>query len=177
MADTGGDKSLTPQSSVKFNRRLVVWGADGLPAPATVPLLSKPQIDALAAAALSLPYSPVPPSEALPKEQYEVAFNQYLAECAEFEGMTNAEVMYVRLARKAAEGDKEATTVLLDRVLGKPKQSVESKSMKLTYEDYLQELARSSSSTPKQPSSPTVDATVDATIVDPNDNLNLEGLI
>lgn len=149
----GKDVVPTPPSALPgaVNRRLVVWGPDGLPVPASVPLLSKPQIDNLAAAALSLPYQPTPPSNSLPKEKFEEEQQRYLAECAEFEGMSNAEVMMVRLARAAANGDKDTANMLLDRVLGKPKQSVESKTMKLTYEDYLQELARSASGAPTPP--------------------------
>ena len=55
--------------------------------------------------------------------------------------MTNAEVMIVKLARSAAGGDQEATSMLLDRVLGRPKQSVESKNLSMTYADVLKEKA------------------------------------
>jgi hypothetical protein len=87
-------------------------------------MLTKPQIETLAAVALSLPY------------------DDPLGLDPEFDGMTNAEVMMVRMARKAAAGDLSVASELLDRVLGRPKQSVESKSLNLTYEDFLKEAAR-----------------------------------
>jgi hypothetical protein len=81
------------------------------------------------------------------QKENDAAERAYEAEL-EFSGMTNAEVMIVKLARAAARGDKDSTAAMLDRVLGKPKQSVESKSMKLTYEDYLKEMARTSALPP-----------------------------
>ncbi len=116
------DKELGPV----VQKRMIVWGADGLPRPSSAPSLSPASISELATVALSLPYKPDPlvPSEA-----------------EEFEGMTNAEVMIVKLARSAAGGNMAATTELLDRVLGRPKQSVESKTMSMTYADVLKEKA------------------------------------
>lgn len=106
-------------------RRMIVFGADGVPRPVSTPLLTKQSIEDLAVTALSLPFKPDPLS---PSD-------------AEFGGMTNAEVMIVKLARSAAAGSMEATTTLLDRVLGRPKQSLESKSMTMTYADVLKEKA------------------------------------
>lgn len=105
-------------------KRMIVW-EDGVPKPASVPSLSSASIAELATVALSLPYKPDPltPSE------------------VEFEGMSNAEVMIVKLARAAAGGSQAATTELLDRVLGRPKQSLETKSLSLTYADVLKEKA------------------------------------
>jgi hypothetical protein len=57
-----------------------------------------------------------------------------------FEGMTLAEVMHIRLARKAANGDMTAIKLLQDRILGKPKQQIESKKLTMTYADYLEEI-------------------------------------
>ena len=109
-----------------IQKRMIVWGSDGLPRPSSAPSLTPASISELAAVALSLPYKPDPliPSEA-----------------EEFEGMTNAEVMIVKLARSAAGGNMAATTELLDRVLGRPKQSVESKNLSMTYADVLKEKA------------------------------------
>ena len=59
-----------------------------------------------------------------------------------FEGMTKAEVMEHRLVDKAAAGNIEAIKEVKDRLTGKPKQQIESKSMQISYEDYLNELAR-----------------------------------
>jgi hypothetical protein len=107
-----------------INRRMIAWGPDGLPIPVSTPLISKVQIEALASTALSLP------------------FHDPLCLEPEFEGMTNVEVMMVKMARKAAGGDLAVASELLDRVLGRPKQSMESKSLNLSYEDFLNEIAR-----------------------------------
>lgn len=101
-----------------------MWDANGVPVPSSAPLLSKQNVEDLAVAALSLPYVGDP-----------------LGLYPEFDGMTNAEVMLVKLARQAADGSMDATEILLDRVLGRPKQSVESKTFRMTYEDLLREKA------------------------------------
>jgi hypothetical protein len=151
-----GKKELAKAGAngVIIQRRMIAWTPEGLPVPVSVPQLSKAGIEELATTALSLTYR-VPPlilpldpgkdcTEArraqyeMEREAAEVAHEAEL----EFEGMTNAEVMIIKLARAAAAGDKEATSAMMDRVLGRPKQSVESKSLKLTYEDYLKEMAR-----------------------------------
>jgi len=137
------------------NKRMIVWGPDGVPRPSSVPTISKQGIEDLAAVALSLPFKPKEiPFELtvpLPLDASEVQKNaremalmeaeHELEQEREFEGMTNAEVMIVKLARSAAGGDPVATSMMLDRVLGKPKQSVESKSMTMTYADVLKEKA------------------------------------
>ncbi len=58
-----------------------------------------------------------------------------------FEGMTNAEVMNIRLARKAAQGDLPSYNALSDRILGKPKQAVESIKVNMSYSDYLDKVS------------------------------------
>ena len=161
------ENSVPALRSTTIQRRMIAWTPEGLPVPVSVPMLSKAGIEELATAALSLPYkieplvlTDIPPS-ASPAEKARIQKENDALEKAheselEFEGRTNAEVMIVKLARAAARGDKDATASMLDRVLGKPKQSVESKSMKLTYEDYLKEMARSSAASV----SPTEDAEV-----------------
>jgi hypothetical protein len=120
------DNEGVVSASVLPLRRMIVFGVDGVPRPANVPLLNKQSIEDLAITALSLPYMPDPLS---------------LTETEEFLGMSNAEVMIVKLARAAAAGSMQATETLLDRVLGRPKQSLESKSMTMTYADVLKEKA------------------------------------
>jgi len=122
------------------NKRMIVWGPDGVPRPSSTITVSKQGIEDLAAVALSLPYkiAEIPPD--LPDKEHKAAVLRQEEEM-EFEGMTNVEVMLVKLARSAAAGDPEATGMLLDRVLGRPKQSVESKSMTMTYADVLKEKA------------------------------------
>ena len=127
-------------------QRMIVWGPDGNPVPTAVPLLTKQSVEDLAVVALSLPYK-VPPCPPVPSDtkasltsEYKTALAKYEEE-KEFEGMTNAEVMIVKLARAAAAGSMAATESMLDRVLGRPKQSVESKSVNFSYADILKEKA------------------------------------
>jgi hypothetical protein len=134
-------------------KRLIVWGPDGVPRPSSVPALTSQGITELSTVALSLPYK-LKPLEVFPplgkdasniekarrQQEEEKAQRDYEDEL-EFEGMTNAEVMIIRMARLAAAGDNEATAAILDRTLGRPKQSIESKSMTMTYADVLKEKA------------------------------------
>lgn len=114
---------LVPVSVI--NRRVIVWDKDGTPVPSASPMMAKTQIQEAARAALSLPYQCAPDGTE-----------------AEFEGMSNVEVALVKASRAAAHGDLDALHDLLDRVLGKPKQQSEIKSVRLTYEDLLSEMAR-----------------------------------
>ncbi|MDP7429978.1 MAG: hypothetical protein QGG97_00350 [Flavobacteriales bacterium] len=91
-------------------------------------MITKEVLVDLPVAALSLPYE---------RSEKDV----FLEKDSEFEGMTNAEVMNVRLARNAAKGDMDAIKTLQDRVLGKPKQQIESRSITETYTQYLERLA------------------------------------
>lgn len=112
----------------KHFTKTIEW-VDGRPRPAYREIISKRAVEELHTTAFSLPY------ERLPLE-IELGIDEDL------EGMTNGEVMVIRQARLAASGDSIAYNMLLDRILGKPKQSVEAKTLSLTYQDYLQELAR-----------------------------------
>ncbi|MBT5303851.1 MAG: hypothetical protein HOL31_02075 [Candidatus Scalindua sp.] len=106
----------------------VVW-EDGSPRVVYKQMITKEVLDDLPIAALSLPY------KRTPKEIM-------LDEDVEFEGLTNAEVMNIRLARRAAAGEMEAIKTIQDRVLGRPKQSIESKSITQTYTEYLEMVAQ-----------------------------------
>lgn len=69
-----------------------------------------------------------------------------------YNGMTCAEVMVRKQILKAAQtGDAE---MVMDRLLGRPKQSVESTKLSLTYEDFLKETARKEAD--KRPSPATI---------------------
>jgi hypothetical protein len=191
METKGDGKELAPagvkNSGVVIQRRMIAWTPEGLPVPVSVPQLSKAGIEELATTALSLTYR-VPPlilpldpgrecTEAR-RAQYEL--EREAAELAheaelEFEGMTNAEVMIIKLARAAAAGDKDATSAMMDRVLGRPKQSVESKSLKLTYEDYLKEMARGGAAAAESERAEVVEVEGVETLGTPEDGL--EGLL
>ena len=91
---------------------------------------------------------PVATSERVPikKEDIAVILGQALVapfnrgsvhERVEEDSMTNIEVMAHSLARLAAFGDSRAIEIILDRLLGKPKQQTENVNMKMTYQDFL----------------------------------------
>lgn len=117
------EKGLTVQ------RRLVAWDPlTGEPITKSVPMLPKEQLRDIALAAMSLPYAPG-------------TLENEIAD-AEFRGMTNAEVMLIKMTREAAAtGDSDLVEKLLDRVLGRPKQSSEVLKVHANYEDYLKSLA------------------------------------
>lgn len=124
--------------------RLIEWDpATGLPVPVSRPVLTVPQIEALASTSLSLLYEPEEPvaTDFTTKQAYETARAKWEEERSKYAGMTCAEVMMVRLAQRAADGNQAATSELLDRVLGRPKQTSEVKSVSMKYEDYLKKVA------------------------------------
>lgn len=129
--------AIVKPSGSTIQRRMVSW-VGGMPVPTSVPLVTKPALEELASVAMSLPYVPTPPKDLVPDTPKWTAWE--LAE-REFEGMTNAEVILIKMARSAASGDQGAATALLDRILGRPKQSVESKSFTMSYTDVLKEKA------------------------------------
>lgn len=108
---------VTPVPSTK----LIKW-ENGIPVPVEKPLLNSQQIKDVAAAVLSLPYE----GEGDP-----------LGADPELFGMSKLEVSLIKMARAAADGDKWAINFLLDRAVGKPKQTSETVKMDMTYEDYL----------------------------------------
>ena len=105
----------------------IVW-KDGLPTVTYRRMLTPDTLGDLPVAALSLPYK-------------RSGRDILLDIDTEFDGMTNAEVMNIRLARKAAGGSLDAAKILLDRILGRPKQQVETHTVSETYTQYLERLA------------------------------------
>ena len=160
------------------NRRIIVWGPDGMPTPSAAPMITKPALEALASVALSLPYKvrekvpfeltvPLPPDAspaANQQREMDLARAEYDWEVdQEFAGLTNAEVMIIRLARAAAEGNLASIESMLDRALGRPKQSMETKSLTMSYADVLKEKAARL----RQNEALAAAATVDAEVVQP----------
>lgn len=80
--------------------------------------------------ALATPYEPKrsPDGELLPGEE------KYI-------GYAKGEVMSLREAQMAAEGDLDAIRHINDRILGKPKQQIDNLNVSISYKDYLEELA------------------------------------
>lgn len=138
-------------------RRITQW-ENGVPVVRDVPMLTKSQIVDTIAAVVSLPYY---------DPQDDLAVEMGLKP-SRFWGMTNAEAMITRLVESAAKsGDKDEVEKILDRLLGKPKQTSETIKTTLTYEDRLKEIAarRALAATPaKDGASPPV---VEAEIIPP----------
>lgn len=129
-ADGGSEVSESiPAPRIAVVGRMVVWDK-GVPVLSSAPVLEKAQIEELAPRALSLPYRDLIGLE------------------PEFEGMSNAEVMYIKMAREAAEGDRSSRRDILDRAIGKPKTSAEVKNFNLTYEDLIKDIAAKENETP-----------------------------
>lgn len=92
--------------------------------------MTKQQIAAGAPMALGQMYVPLRDAD-----------GEYLPGEQDYEGMSNADVMWTRIGRKAALGDMEAANMLLDRSVGKPKQHVETLSVTATLQDFLDQIA------------------------------------
>jgi len=118
---------LTPTKGQKV---MITW-VNGVPEPTYTNIVSAQSVKKLAQVAASLPY----------EGEWDEELEMYVIE-PRFKGMTNIEVMWVRLAEKAANGDTGAMNMIFDRILGKPKQSVETASVSMTYQEFLTELSK-----------------------------------
>lgn len=116
------DTGKPPQTSVDY-RALIEW-REGLPYLVSAPVrLSEGPEDALRTLlrrCLDLPYDGNDPS---------------------LMGMSQGEAMIINLSRDAANGSSEARTHVLDRLLGKPKQNIESVSLTGNLNDFLDKVA------------------------------------
>lgn len=111
------------------NKVMITW-INGTPELTYGKIINTQSVKKLAQVAASLPY----------EGEWDEELETYILE-PRFKGMTNIEVMWIRLAEKAANGDTGAMNMIFDRILGKPKQSVETASVSFTYEQFLQKLA------------------------------------
>ena len=117
-------------NDVPIAKKTAIEWVNGVP-EAVYKNITPTSVKQLANTALSLPYQ-----------------GEYIAELdtnviePRFAGMSNAEVMWVKMAEKAANGDLKAAEMILDRVLGKPKQSVESATMTMNYTEFLDYLSK-----------------------------------
>lgn len=111
------------------DKQMIIKWVDGKPVPTEKEILTKEAVTELPIAVMSIPYKRTP-------LEIEFGIDEDL------EGMSNGEVMMLRMSRDAARGDHKATDMLLDRILGKPKMVSENKNLNLSYQDYLLELAR-----------------------------------
>lgn len=98
--------------------QLINW-VDGNPVPVYCPPRDNKQIGDAFRAALSLEYEPVTKLSPDGEETIDPKEEQYI-------GLTNLEVMAIRRAKEAAtSGNIDASNFVLDRVVGKPKQTTE----------------------------------------------------
>ncbi len=111
------------------DKQLVIKWVAGKPVPTEKEILTKEQVSELPITVSSVPYRRTP---------LEIEFR--IDE--RFEGMSNGEVMMLRMAEDAARGDHKATDMILDRILGKPKMVSENRNLNVNYQDYLEEIAR-----------------------------------
>lgn len=118
-------KRLSPTPSaplVERNRppakRLILW-KDGVPTVETQPASLKETLSDVMLGAMLQPY------------------RDDLGLYPEYAGLSNMEVASLQAANMAAEGDLQAFTTLLNRILGMPKQSSESKTLTMNYQDFL----------------------------------------
>lgn len=119
----------SPQYPIQ-NKVMITW-VNGVPEPTYGKIVETQSVKKLARVAASLPY----------EGEWDEDLEMYILD-PRFRGMTNIEVMWIRLAEKAANGDMSAANMILDRILGKPKQSVESTSLSMTYQEFLKSLAQ-----------------------------------
>lgn len=110
----------------QLDNNAIVW-VNNAPQPRYGGPMGKAQLTQLFSAGLSMPY----------KGTYAPEEDAYIIE-DEYDGKTIGEVIVMKRLQKAAEGDPDATRDILDRVMGKPKQSVESTSVTMSYSDFLE---------------------------------------
>lgn len=127
---------MSREIAVQSYSRELVW-RDGIPYLAHGQQITDKGLKELVPSVLSMPYVGTKITEiddlGFPVTRLELE--------EEYIGLTNAEVMIIKEARKAASGDSEATHRLLDRVLGKPKQQNENLNVNASYADYLNALS------------------------------------
>ena len=125
---------------VKSFARILTW-ENGIPSVGNTPILQESSLRQLVPAVLSLPYLgriiTVTDPELGPVDQREIE--------PEFMGLSNGEVMLIKLAQRAAEGDSDVAFRLLERILGKAKQQNENLNVDLTYTDFLDALPETQS--------------------------------
>lgn len=100
-----------------------------MPMPYTDFVLPKERITDVLLAALALPYAGT-----------KDPVTQEVSVEPEYFGLSNAEVMALKIANRAAGGDLDAAKLILDRILGKPKQQVETTNLNLTLGEYLSQI-------------------------------------
>ena len=117
---------------VVTSSRLLEFDEKGVPHVVSKQLdtVNRQLVDRINFSAMLLPYKIPQGSEEDPEE-------------AKFEGFSNLEVAAIRLAGRAADGDKDAYKFLIERVAGKAVEKNLNISTNVSYTDFLANLAKS----------------------------------
>jgi hypothetical protein len=99
------------------------------------------------------------PQASIPDLLRKVLDMPYQGDNPAYEGLSFGEALVISMARDAADGSGDARDAILDRLLGKPKQSIESVQITATLNDFLDSVAQSELHTtvdvmPEPPSPP-----------------------
>jgi hypothetical protein len=151
-----------------FNSNEMFDWIEDMPQPKMSRGMQKEQVQQLHHAAGALPY----------RGRWDAVSRQYVIDDPRFVGATYFEVMIMKKFDRAVEGDAKAESEIMDRVLGKPKQAMETVSMNMTFEDFLlQSAIESAKETPVQEDTGFYDVQAEP-VEDDIDNLDelLEGV-
>lgn len=101
------------------------------------------------------------PAALIPELLRKVLDLPYQGDNPAYKNLSYGEAMVISMARAAADGSGDARDAILDRLLGKPKQSIESVQITATLNDFLDSVAKSELHTtvdviPEPPSPPPV---------------------
>lgn len=120
-----------PKSNIEryVKPKTVIRWVNGLPIPYTDFVFDKNKIPELMSAVAALEY----------RGCYDPVKDDIIVD-PYYSGLSNVEAMFLQLQEKAARGDMEATKIILDRMLGKPKQHIEAINCNMTLGEYLGQL-------------------------------------
>lgn len=114
-----------PQSSPVVAYRAELEWKEGIPFLVSAPVKISEQPEAtlriLLRRCLDLPYDGKDPS---------------------FKGLSQGEAMIIQMTRDAANGDSDARTQIIDRILGRPQQNIKSVNLSGDLNDFLDKVAR-----------------------------------
>ena len=148
-ASAGAPAEAGTASHIAAKRRFITWDADGNPRVASEEVLTRAAVQDLYMAAAAQMYEPDP----------------HVPSDAQYAGLTCAEVMVRKQIQQAARSG--AAETVMDRLVGKPKQSTEITKLNLTYEDTLREIARKEAMKLGPPAPARAVIAIEAEVVDP----------
>lgn len=151
-----------PLSQVQNTGRIkpiTVW-RDGVPFISTEPVIPKAKYNDILETAMSAPYTGyVDPVHG------ELVIEPHLV------GKTMIEATLYHVAQSAAQGNPKSIEFVFDRLLGKPKQAIESTNLNMSYQDFLDSIAADTDNAPN-----VIDVTPYVQSNTPTDAMDLPGL-